>query len=459
MDVEKRSIEFIPESERYGTPARLFSIWFSSNMQVTALIIGALGVLEGLNVFWGIAAALLGSAIGTIFMAAHSAQGPQLGIPQMIQSRAQFGVLGAGLPLAIIVFAYVLFTAANDVVMRSSVQAAIPVSDNLAIALFGALTLLIAFIGYELIHRMAIWMSILSLALFLVVAFFAARHHYPVGTWSPNAAGFRFQPFVLGMMQAASWSIGFAPYVADYSRYLPAKVKTSRTFWYSYHGQFLGSGLIMSIGAALGSYVPHLLDDPGRAVAALLPVGRWVATIIIILGVLEISVLNIYSAYMSATTIFTGFRGVARISKSVKFLVIALVSGVATLIAMATQYNFSAYFSDILVAQLYFIVPWTAINLCDFYLVRLGKYSVPDIYCETGQYGRFNFATIAIMLITLVAQIPFMSLSFYVGPIAQYFGADVTIFISLFLPGLLYYFANRKLIVLAKVAVTGQQPI
>ena len=48
MDVEKRSIAFIPESERYGTPARLFSIWFSSNMQVTALIIGALGVLEGL---------------------------------------------------------------------------------------------------------------------------------------------------------------------------------------------------------------------------------------------------------------------------------------------------------------------------------------------------------------------------------------------------------------------------
>jgi NCS1 family nucleobase:cation symporter-1 len=69
-----------------------------------------------------------------------------------------------------------------------------------------------------------------------------------------------------------------------------------------------------------------------------------------------------------------------------------------------------------------------------------------------------NFATIAIILITLVAQIPFMSLSFYVGPVAQYFGADVTIFISLFLPGLLYYFANRKLIALAKAATAVQQP-
>jgi hypothetical protein len=49
------------------------------------------------------------------------------------------------------------------------------------------------------------------------------------------------------------------------------------------------------------------------------------------------------------------------------------------------------------------------------------------------------------MLIALVAQIPFMSLSFYVGSVAQYFGADVTIFISLVPPGLLYYFTNRKL--------------
>jgi len=114
----------------------------------------------------------------------------------------------------------------------------------------------------------------LSLALFLVVVFFAAQHDYPVGTWSTHAAGFRFQPFVLGVMQAASWSIGFAPYVADYSRYLPANVKTSSTFWYSYYGQFLGSGLMMSVGAALASYVPHLLEDPGRAVATLFPAGR-----------------------------------------------------------------------------------------------------------------------------------------------------------------------------------------
>ncbi|MDR5783252.1 cytosine permease [Caballeronia sp. LZ065] len=123
MDVEQRSIEFIPLSERYGTPRRLFTIWFSANMQVTALVIGTLGIVAGLSLFWTIVGLILGNVIGTVFMAAHSAQGPHLGIPQMIQSRAQFGVFGAGLPLAIVVLAYILFVAAGGVVMRDSIKA------------------------------------------------------------------------------------------------------------------------------------------------------------------------------------------------------------------------------------------------------------------------------------------------------------------------------------------------
>jgi NCS1 family nucleobase:cation symporter-1 len=38
---------------------------------------------------------VLGSVIGALFMAFHSAQGPKLGLPQMIQSRPQFGYYGS----------------------------------------------------------------------------------------------------------------------------------------------------------------------------------------------------------------------------------------------------------------------------------------------------------------------------------------------------------------------------
>ena len=40
-------------------------------------------------------AVVIGCAFGTFFMAFHSTQGPQLGLPQMIQSRPQFGYVGA----------------------------------------------------------------------------------------------------------------------------------------------------------------------------------------------------------------------------------------------------------------------------------------------------------------------------------------------------------------------------
>jgi NCS1 family nucleobase:cation symporter-1 len=446
VDIEKRSIEFIPEEERYGSPRRLFTLWFSVNMQITALIIGALGVVAGLNVFWALVAVVLGTAIGSIFMAGHSAQGPHLGIPQMIQSRAQFGVYGAALPLVVMVVSYVLFTAANCVITRSPIQAAVPLGDNTAIIAFSAVSLFVAFVGYELIHRVAVWMSIASLCLFAVVGFLVLRHPYPAESWLPVASGFKLHGFMIGVMGAASWSIGFAPFVADYSRYLPVSVKTSTTFWYSYGGQFCGAVLIMAVGAALASFAPHVVEDAGNSVAQQLPAAaQWVAYLLIVLAMLESNVMNIYSTYMSATTIFTGFNGAARISKLHKFYIMAAAAVAAAAIAIVTQYHFAQYFSDILTIQLYICVPWTAINLCDFYFVRYGRYNVQDIYRVRGEYGTYNIGTIFVFLVSLIAQIPFMQLSFYVGPVARYFGTDVTMLISIALPFLLYFMVNRRI--------------
>ncbi len=458
MDIESRSIDHIPDEERYGTPRRLFTLWFSVNMQISALIIGALGVVAGLNGFWALVAVYLGTAVGAIFMAGHSAQGPHLGIPQMIQSRAQFGVYGAALPLVIMVISYVLFTAANCVIVRSPIQEAVPIGDNAAIILFSAVSLLIAFVGYELIHRVAIWMSFASLSLFAVVGSLALLlHHYPAEAWLPAASGFHLNAFMIGVMGAASWSIGFAPFVADYSRYLPRNVKTSATFWYSYGGQFCGAALVMTVGAVLGSLSPQVVDNAGNVVAAQLPVGRWVAYFIIVLGMLESNVFNIYSTYMSSTTIFTGFNGAARISRRNKLFIMAAAACLSAGIAIFTQYHFAEYFSDILTIQLYICVPWTAINLCDFYFVRFGRYNVPDIYRVAGEYGKYNIGTICVFAVSLIAQIPFMQLSFYVGPVARYFGTDVTMLVSIVLPRILYLYDNRGVARRASLALANDR--
>jgi NCS1 family nucleobase:cation symporter-1 len=446
MAIEKRCIEFIPAEERYGTPRRMFTMWFSSNLQVTTLVVGTLGIVSGLGLGWTCAALVAGCVIGSIFMAAHSAQGPHLGIPQMIQSRAQFGVVGAGLPLLVVLIAYVLFTAANAVVMRDSIKAVLPVDDRGAIVGFGAATLVIAFIGYELIHRIGAVLTFVSGGLFLVAAMLLFAKPLPVGAWSLHAQAFRPAVFMLVVSQAASWTLGFGPYVADYSRYLPPTVSTRQTFWYTYVGNVVGATAMMLLGAVLaatfGGATRDVSVNLGGSIAVLFGRASTTAFWVIIVGVLQINVLNLYSAFMSSTTIFTGWRRMNVVSHRAKFVAMALIAVLATLIALATQYRFDEYFSDILIAQIYVLVPWSSINLVDYYFIRKGFYSVPDIFDADGIYGSKNWATLGIFLLAVAVQVPFMQLSFYTGPIARLIGADVAWIPALLVPGVLYYLAT-----------------
>lgn len=75
MKVERRTIEHIPHDERHGKAKDLFPVWFGANMHITTLVTGTLPVTMGLDLFWSIAAIIIGAFIGAIFMASHSAQG------------------------------------------------------------------------------------------------------------------------------------------------------------------------------------------------------------------------------------------------------------------------------------------------------------------------------------------------------------------------------------------------
>ena len=443
FNVERRSIEFIPENERYGHPRRLFSFWFSCQMQVSTLVVGTLGIAAGLNLAWTALAIILGNVIGTIFMAGHSAQGPHLGIPQMIQSRAQFGVLGAAIPLIIVVIIYVLFNAANAVVMRDSIKAVLPIGNNAAIIGFGAVTIAIGFVGYELIHKMGALMSIVSSIVFMIAALTMMTRPLPIDALHLTAAAFRSGAFMLVVTQAASWTLGFGPTVADYSRYLSPRVSTWRTFWYTYVGTLLGATLMMLLGALLATSYANMTQDPGTGIASLF--GRWstVAQIVIVVGVVELNVLNLYSAYMATVTIYCGFNALEQISRRQKFIVMGMAALAATLIGLATQYHFNEYFADILNAQIYVLVPWSSINLADYYLVRDGKYSIVDIFSMKGIYGKYNMSTLVIYFVAVASTVPFMDVSFYHSYFAKLLNADISWIPALVVPGTLYYLVHR----------------
>jgi len=96
---------------------------------------------------------------------------------------------------------------------------------------------------------------------------------------------------------------------------LPADTSALKTFWYTTLGCFWGSTLIMAFGACLAAAAPTVAANPGSAVTALFGAGRPIAQCLVVVGVVYGNVLNLYSAYMSTCTIFSGFNRMAKFAR------------------------------------------------------------------------------------------------------------------------------------------------
>src|SRR5580692_10321808 len=168
MRIETRSIDYVPLAERHGKVWQLSSVWFAGGAQLGCLATGVVGIAGGLNLAWNTVAIVLGSALGTFFMAFHSTQGPQLGLPQMIQSRPQFGYVGALLVWGVALIAYIGFNAFNQILAAQTVLSLYGGDSTVTMLVFTILSVSLAVIGYDLIHLAQRWVAYLLIAALLV---------------------------------------------------------------------------------------------------------------------------------------------------------------------------------------------------------------------------------------------------------------------------------------------------
>jgi NCS1 family nucleobase:cation symporter-1 len=200
----------------------------------------------------------------------------------------------------------------------------------------------------------------------------------------------------------------------------------------------------MAFGAYFTTLEPALARNPGVGLASLFGSGRPFVQVLVLLGVLQGNVLNLYSAYMSSMTIMTSLNGARQTSRMRRLLVIGALIAASGVIAALTQDHFQTYFADALNAMLYLLVPWSAINLADYYLVRHGRYNIAALYDGCGEYGAYRWQTIAIYCVGIAIQAPFMALSFYEGSIARLLETDVAWLPGLLLPGVIYMVVERR---------------
>jgi NCS1 family nucleobase:cation symporter-1 len=444
--IEGPTIQPIPLDGRHGRPRDLFTVWFGSNIMLLTVVTGSLAAsVYHLPFCWAVPSLILGNLVGAVFMALHAAQGPILGVPQMVQTRGQFGSLGSLLVVALVVVMYLGFFASNLVLGGQALHLLLPpLSEAVGIGLGGVLAVIGAILGYDLIHAYARAMTYLAgAALVLAFVWVFLVGHVSVAADATHVATLNG---VLGTVSvAALWQIAYAPYVSDYSRYLPKETGSRAAFWSSYWGCTIGSVLPMILGAAIGLYA-----NEGQVVGALAEKCGGVAIIVLSALTLAMAVtnaMNLYCATLSTLTI--GQTLVPSWSPRARARSIAALVLLAFTLALAlfAKNSFLVKYTDFILLLLYVLVPWTAINLVDYYFVQHGAYDVESFLRQDGGiYGRVNIPAVGCYAFGILVQVPFMASPLYTGPVATLLGgADLSWLVGLALTSPLYYILARRI--------------
>jgi NCS1 family nucleobase:cation symporter-1 len=452
--IESRSIDYVPLRERHGKAWHLWPVWFTGDAHLATVATGVLGISMGSNLLWTGIAIIAGCAFGTFFMAFHSSQGPQLGLPQMIQSRPQFGYLGALLVWVVAFVTYVGYNAFNQLLAGEAAHLLFGVDPTLAYLVFTVLAVVLAVFGYDWIHKAQRWLAyglLLVLGVFSVGIGFTGR--IPSGQFS--ASGFHAQAFAIQFFVAAAYQLSWAIYVSDYSRYLPRTVGVRATFWWTYLGALIGGAWMMLVGAVAASVNAGLNTSEAihQAGNAIFPGFGTVLVVLALLGLVTITGLNFYGASLTLLSIADSVRPV-RSGRGKRIVTLLICAVLSSSVALSASSNFLHEFEHFLGILLLLFTPWTAINLVDFFWVRHTHYSIREIFNPRGMYGRWSWRGLLAYAAGFVAMLPFVNSAFYTGPVARLLGGtDIAMLAGLLVSGAVYLLACRGLDVTAERAL------
>jgi purine-cytosine permease-like protein len=145
---------------------------------------------------------------------------------------------------------------------------------------------------------------------------------------------------------------------------------------------------------------------------------------------------------ISAIDSFKKIRPTAKL----RILTIGFTAVLSLIPALLIGENFLTNFEDFLLLVLYLFIPWTAVNLVDYYVVRRGHYAIAEIFNPHGLYGRWGWRGITSYLVGFAAMLPFLSTSKYTGFVAAALdGADISMFVGLPVAGILYWVLAKSI--------------
>src|SRR3954470_7004176 len=426
LSVETHGIAPIPADQRYGSPRRLFTVWFAPQVNMTGVFTGALAIVLGLGFWLGLLAMVIGTVLGSLVVGYLSTWGPRTGTGQLPNSRMAFG--GAVVLPAVLQW---LGTIAWDALVvlfgGQALALLLGIPFWLAVLIVLGVQAVAGFFGYEVIHRMQ---AVLTVVLFTTFVVFAVKLVAgqqivtPAAVTGSDLAG----AFVFEVTIAFSLAVSWASYAADFSRYLPADSSRARVFGFTFAGIVLAYTFIQGIGIAAGDLVSEHTADGVRSVMGGGILGA-LALLVIALASIGSGVMNDYSGSLALQTI-----GV-RVRRPISAIVVT--ASAFALILWLHAGETASRFEHVLLLVSYWIPAFVAVVVIDWARRAGGRLTINPAEERTDRDDAI--AAVVAFVLAYAAAVPFMNTSLFTGPIAEaWHGADVAYFVNFVVAAVLY---------------------
>jgi NCS1 family nucleobase:cation symporter-1 len=445
LSVETHGIAPLGLDQRYGHPARLFTVWFAPQVNMAGVFTGTLAIVLGLGFWLGLLAMVIGTVLGSLVVAYLSTWGPRTGSGQLPHARMAFGG-GVVVPGVLQWVSSIAWDALVGLFGGEALALLLGIPFWVAVLIALGVQGVIGFFGYELIHRLQ---AVLTVVLFVTFVVFAVKlvsgHEVitPAAVHGADLAG----AFVLEVTIALSLAISWASYAADFSRYLPATTPPAGVFGFTFAGIVCGYVFVQAIGIGAAGLLAEHTAGGVRSVMGGGVVGG-VALLVIAVASIGSGVMNDYSGSLALQTI-----GV-RVRRPVSALIVTALA--FALILWLHAADTATRFQDVLLLVSYWIPAFVAVTVVDWLLRLRGRATVDPAGETTSR--RDAVAALVAFVLAYGAAVPFMNTTLIEGPVARaWHGADVAYFVNFVVALALY--GGYRLVERRRTRISGDATV
>ena len=262
--IESIGVTTVPESERTGKPRNIISVFVGSNLSLSVMVFGWLGILYGLSWWQSVSAIFVGTLIAAAFVSTSALLGWRAATNNSVSSGAFFGVRGrliasfVGFLLCIQYVALTIWTGGEMISAGWARLTDTEVSDSLIAIGYGVIAIAVvtfAVLGYSWILKLSKYVAYLMGALVVLTI---------IGLWSAFDPSYPGDPevyalgslwptwFLTALTCGAAGPISYVTQTGDWSRYISESAHSARDI---VKNTFVAMVVGLSIPTIFGAFV------------------------------------------------------------------------------------------------------------------------------------------------------------------------------------------------------------